>query len=40
MPAEPSLVSDFTMSGKASRAGRRTGLPIRKTVNSGTGMRW
>ncbi len=40
MPAEPSLVSDFTMSGKASRGGRRTALPMRNTANSGTGMRW
>ena len=40
MPAEPSLVSDLTISGKASRRGRRTALPMRKTANSGTGMRW
>ena len=40
MPIDASCVSDFTISGKLSRLGRRIGRPIRKTSNSGTGIRW
>ena len=40
MPIDASCVSDFTISGNASRFGRRIGRPMRKTSNSGTGMRW
>ena len=36
MPIDASCVSDFTISGKASRFGRRIGRPIRKTSKSGT----
>ena len=39
IPTEPSLLSDFTMSGKRRRAGRRNFCPRRNTANSGVGMR-
>ncbi len=39
MPTDACSMSDFTMSGKASRGGRFTFRPIGNTANSGTRMR-
>ena len=40
MPSDASSVSDFTISGKDRRRGRRTARPSGNTAKSGHGIRW